>query len=340
MVIDYRQPGLYLVSGDSVKNFSVLESLNMGTAGANPPIRTLAAEVEWVFIALQKRRQMVAQIEVNWLLNGQPSDDAPPWMNTTTLQRIDQAIQLYAKAYMHKRRTRGGGVDALGWLDPTTVTPHETGIKSIYDGYATYVRNSDAGAIFVPREDLLIFEMLGTAELAPDLSAGGATRLAAGILRALSKTADTIFDNNAGLPLMLVKVPAGVVPEERDKLADRFQRLFNRNKGVTGELSTVGVPEGVEVVPLSLKPADLAMDTLAQPRITAILAAHDVPKSMVMGDTANFATAEAERQNFALSIGYRLKHLADIINRDPDIQKMGWEMDVQPEKSAVSVETE
>lgn len=339
------KPGIYVVTGNEAKNLSLTNPADWGflSSDTDPSLSTLARDVEWVFIALEKRRNQIAQTPFQWL-NGAAEIDPPFMLDTDMFERIDMALQLHSRAYMHKRRVRSGRrFTALGWMDPTTITPVTENNPNIYDGYTQYRRmtneNSHDGGVLIDAADLVRIERLGISELMPGTSAGQATQMAASILRALNKTADSIYDRNNGLPIMLVKVPKGASAQERTRLAGRFRALFNSKSRAFGESQkTVGVPEGVEVEPLSFTPDKLVMSEQAEARITAILAAHGVPKSMVMGDTANYATAQAERQNFALVIGHRVKWIASKFNSDPDMQALGLSCDVNVQEMTVTLE--
>lgn len=342
------KPGTYVVVGGQateLKNLSLLDPSAWGLEAGetNPSLAALARDVEWVFIALEKRRNQIAQTPFQWLENGREIE--PPFMlDSDMFERVDIALQTYSKAYLHKRRLRGRKFDALGWMDPTTIQPVTETRPNIYEGYTQYRRMMNENdtvdnAPLIPSGDLVRIERLGMSELMPGSSAGEATKAAAQIIRAINKTADGIYDNNNGLPIMLIQVPQGTADKERTRLANRFRALFNSNSKYFGQRQkTVGVPEGVNAVPLSISPEKLVMSEESEGRITAILAAHGVPKSMVMGDTANYATAQAERQNFALTIGHRVRWIASKFNADPDMQALGLSCDVNVQEMAVTLE--
>ena len=341
------KPGLYVVSGESTKNLSLIDpqawfGLEGFNADTNPSLQTLKRDVEWVFIALNKRWQQFEQTPHAWMQGDSEIKIAPFGLDIFTLARIDEALQLYGKAYLHKKRSRVRMLD-VGWIDPTTVKPDDTADYSIYDGWTQYIsEGSDpAGRAFrrvIPASDLIKFERLGTGELQIGVSAATATRLAAGILKGINSTADTTFDNN-GLGVWLIRVPQYVSSDDKQRLRDRFYRLFNRNTG-TSEHQTMAVPDGVEAERLSLAPSDLAMTELSEPRITAVLAAHDVPRSIVFDDASNFATQQGSRQGFALTIAHRLAYIAKTINSDPHVAQAGLTLDVRTKELTVNLEEE
>lgn len=316
-------PGYYVTQ--DMKSFSPIDLAEMiGGGRAAPSVRTLARTVEWVFVALNTRRDRMEQVaaEIDWMVGDKVQDS--PWLglDPSTISRIDRALRLHSTAYFHKRRTNRNRVDKLAWLDPVSIWPKNPHLASLYDGHSLYTLNTTGTPEDVPVEDLIRFEILdvGAWEISP--SAAQATSIAAQVLRGISKTADSIFDRNNGLPTLLVKVPDGTDKEEIEELEDYFSRFFNRLRGAGSDQKTVAVEESVEIEPLSLAPKDLAFDDVGKDKIRAILAAFQVRESEVFGNAANYATAERDTREFTRSLIATAKYIANVFNEDPDLKRM------------------
>lgn len=329
----------YYVTTD-MKSFDALDVSGWlsTNSSANPSAAQLAREVEFVFIALNRRRDRIGEIRRQWFENSREIARPPLLLADDILARLDYAVQLYGRAYLHKRRVRRGNglVDALGWLDPAKLIADKNDVD-LYEGPQTYKRRGQ-NSEDIPVDDLLRFERYATGEWELASSAGEATKLAASILRAVNRTADSIFDRNNGLPVMLVKVPAGTDPQEVQEVENRFKRLFNRIRGAGSDQKTIGVEDDISVEALSLRPKDMNMGEIAQDRIRAILAAHDVPESEVFGNAANLATAERDTRVFVRTLVGRLEWLARVIANDDDMMRQGVRVEIFGDEMLVNVE--
>ena len=333
---DGLKPGLYLQVGAEMKAIRTPQDgyiSNWGEFGdwltdyhGHPSLESLAEQVAWIFVAINKRRQQLLEIPYAWL-RGKEESEIPPFNMPFKqhLQQIDTAMQLYGEAFLYKRRNIGG-MFTIRWLDPQTIEPdYETATD---DGIQQYLRLLDNGQkMALPATDVIRFVLPGLRELRPGPSAGTATRLAASVLRGIDQTASTLYKNNA-LPVMLVKVGVGTAQPEVEKTESFFERLLNRNKG-TNEVRVVAVAGEVEVVTLSYAPKDLDQSPLTKQQIETILAAHDVPQSAIKSDAANYATAVAAMRGFVSAIGARFEYIAAVYNEDLDLMKAGFTLQVR-----------
>lgn len=341
-MIDYNtlRPGLYLQSGNSIKSLQIaLEAWRSNDYGTGAPdnVETLAAAVAWVFIALERRKQRLSELPFQWRQAGEDIPALPFRFNThETMPRLDEAIQLYKRAYLLKQRGAGtGALVGLRWLDPTTMSEDKKSWTPEM-GIQNYIRTVDGRKGDIPASDLMVFQIPGMRELGPGTSAGRATSFAGQILYGVQQTADTVYDNNA-LPPMLVNVPEGTLETDKDTLVGRIRALLNPKKKGTREHRVIGVvnggDKGVEIVPLNIKPDDLAMPELSEQFRDAILSGHFVPISEALSNASSRQTSDSnDAMRLTATMGARADWLASVINTDPDMQALELTLDYFPEK--------
>lgn len=331
-MVDYTnlKPGLYVQRGNNIKGLDNLAAF-LGGEGAYTPsdVRTLAAKVAWVYIALSVRGEFINQIPYSWRRDDDEVEVAPYLLSMReVIPQIDEALQVYSRAYLLKARARRG-IQYIRWLDPASMEPDPDSVEPPF-GYRRYLRTLDNGQrVAISADDLIVFRNAGLGELEPRPSATSASTLAAQVLYGIGMTADTYFDNN-GLPVMLVMVSPSTQAPEVERIESRFARIFNRNKG-TKEFRTIGVKNDVKVEKLSLAPSDLAMDTLSEAQIKQVLGAHRVPMTVAMSDATNRSVAEVDLRSIVTTMGARFEYIADVFNRDPDIMRDGYSLHVQPD---------
>lgn len=327
--MDYSKlkPGLYLQQGEKIK--ALTADAHWPAHGQNTPLEKLTATVAWQYTAIDRRQEMINQIPYQWQVGDEDVDRGPYGINVKLFApRIDKCLQLYAYAAILKQRVSGGQVVGLRWLDPTTIEPDYDTVTP--DGFVYFWRTGSGPRRPIPAGDIIYIYLPGMREMQPASSAALASSLPAQILKGISETADTFFDNN-GLPVMLVKIPDTTSSEDKDRIEDRFRRLFNRNRG-TKEIRAAGISERVEVETLSLTPDDLSMPELTDTEIDQIMAVHGVRKSQVLGNAANRSVAITDQRAFVSMMGARLEFIAEFINNDPDIAATGYELVVKTEQ--------
>lgn len=334
---DYNglKPGVYLQHGDKIVKTAGKEYIGsfndlLFGSGGQRSVERLASSVGWVWSAIKERKQQILEIPQEWHQNENVIDFVPfgaKWMELE--QRIDESLQYYSVAYALKQR-QGRRVVGVRWLDPTAVTPDENSKNTVTEDYDYYFYHvGDGQRQRIARADMFVWKIPGMRELEPGTSAAVATKLAASILHGISQTANTFYGNNA-LPVMLIIVPDHTAPQEKERLQDRFKALFNQGEG-TLKNRTVAVSQSVEVRPISLAPKDLAQKDLEDSEVDLILAAHSVPKSIVLANAANYATDIAARRAFVSTMGGRLSFIAEVINTDPDMMALGLSLVVMVE---------
>lgn len=343
---DELKPGVYLQYGDNLKSVgreylgsfaAFLKDVQEGGRS----VEQLAEAVGWVFVALNKRKMKILEIPYHWERNGDEIEYAqmPIKLKSRQLwQQTDESLQLYSQAYYLKQRV-GRRLVGLRWLDPVTIEPdYDTATPE--NGVTRYWYTKDNGpfAKTLPAEDVIAVTLPGLRELQPGTSAGVATRLAAAIVRGIGETSATFFGNNA-LPITLVIVPESAGQAEISRLEAFWKRITNQGRG-SNEMRATATRGDVKIETLSLAPKDLAQRELEDAQVDLILAAHDVPRSVVLSDAANYATDLAAARRFTAAMGSRLEYIASVINEDADIMAMGLEMVVNVEHHADMKEDE
>lgn len=333
-MIDNLKPGLYIQHGNkytALKSVSNLADLMLN--GRASSLDALAAQVSWVFIALNKRRNRLLELTWEWQQDGEAMDGTPYDMPfKEMIQQVDESMQLNATAYFYKQR-RGRQLVGIRWLDPNCVTPDMDTASHAKGGIQQYWYETNVGmqavGRWLPKEDLIVFKRPGLRELLPSASAGLATRLAAEILRAMEQSTDSFYASG-GLPITLVFVPPGRERERDENLVPRIRRLFNPRKRKTGEHRVAGVSTDVKIEQLSLAPKDMMQGETEKSKILAILAAHDVPESEVY-EASNLATRREDIESIVLAVGGRLQYIADVMNMDDELRAAGYSLTVNLE---------
>jgi hypothetical protein len=330
------KPGLYLQMGDSVKSLTLNSPdgwQNILGRGRTPSAETLAAEVSWVFIALDRIKQAVSEIPIQWQVKGQDVDELPlDWDYWDDLPRIYESLKLYGYAALRKYRGRGRLANTavtIRWLDPAALTPNETTASAI-DGYQDFLYSTDKGQIRLAREEVIFIASKGMREVKPGSPAAAASSLAAQVIHSMDSTADTFFDTNA-LPPMLVTVPATTQENDRKRIESRFRRIFQARRNDSGN-KTIGVSDGVKVEKLSFAPEQWALTAIEDGKKDAILLSYGVHPAIVYKDV-NLAEAREKMKQFISQVGGQLERvIARNINNDPDMQRLGIQLIVNTQQ--------
>jgi len=328
-MINYNQaaklaPGVYLYAGGQVKAIANVDTL-LGTAKLDAA--SLANSVSWSYIALRMRRVRLREFEHRWTLRGQERDDGlANWL--VLVPRIDEAVQLFGRAYLYKIRDGARRISALKWLDPRTVTVPQNAVGD--DGTIEYYERTVNGRLIkIPGDDVIEIIERGLPEVHPTQPAAEAARNVLQATYNLERVLEFVARNPT--PVGLLVVPDGTPVEERGKLRAFFSFLLNPKSTDAVEQRIEPVTAGVEFRKISFDPGDLTDRDADILRAKAILAAYGVPSSEVL-DSANYATAMVKRRQFLAELGGAAKLYAGIINADPDVSKLGWAINVYPEQ--------
>ena len=232
----------------------------------------------------------------------------------------------------------GKQIQALNWLDPDTVTP-DLETATLKDGIRRFERKKDNGKTeWIAAEDLVWFRRAGQRELQSDPSPLEASRKSAEVLYNLARLEDFFYEG-AGMPIMLVMIPAGTNKNDKKEIEGRFKRLANAMRNPQ-EIRTMAVREGVTIEQLSFSPRDLDLESSEKRNRDKVLAVHLVPLSIAMSNAANYATAISDQIQFAGTMATRLESIAETFNADADFMAAGYTLDVRRNELPVNQEEE
>ena len=326
-------PGVYLQHGDSVKSLEILRSeiFDLGSKSAPVDVDTLAAQVSWVYIALSLRKERILEVPMSWRKSGElVSGPDVEFKMRGLLPRIDEAIQLYGRAYLYKLRNANGNFAGVRWVDPLTITPEvDSGFRRP-EQVNWYTRElSGRDDMDIPAKDIIDITVRGQRELVPAPAAAAATSLAAQIVHGMQSAQDNVYDNNA-IPPVLINVPQNIDEQEKLRLQSFWRRLYNRDRGSDGGQRVVAVRDGVTVQQVELDFSKLLMTEIEESQVLSILNAHGVHDAIGRADaSANRSTREEATRNFIATLGARAEFIAEIINDDPDMIALDLELNFQ-----------
>ena len=206
------------------------------------------------------------------------------------LIRTEMAQSLLAVSYWHVLKNRVK-VTEVRWLDPRTITPNYTRFK----GLVSFGRAVSGQNKTIPVEEVAYVWRPGLAELGPGVAPGQVAARKAGIADNMDTFIEMFFEKGA-MPTTVVFSETRPDEPERGRIKGYLERLM------TG----VGNAFGIEVLNSSLKFEQLTpplkdmiipdIEDSAQEGI--IIALVGGARSVIMGGSANFATAETEDINF------------------------------------------
>lgn len=328
MQLNNLKPGVYFWDGgNNVKSFVDWRTYETQFGGSTGDLlRVVRNLIGWEFAAIEKRRDTLAEIPYEW--EGTKEAD-PLGLSMEMLQRIDEALQTTGAAYLWKDRG-AFGVKLLGltWLDPRTMTPNvqDANVRDDIDWYQRnpmHLQVTGADELTIKTVDLLRFQRLGLRELVPETSATAAISVVASALRVMYRTSEQALAQGA-IPPKVVVVPPSTSKEDKLSLRQWLERVVRRNLE-SPEQQFVPVSSGIEFHDLVLAPNTLFTPGLReyeQNLITQLLAAHQVPQTLIFDSASNFATARQTKTNFVQIMAQRLEKIAKRINTDPDIVRL------------------
>ena len=345
--IDYAglKPGLYVQRGAHIKALDISRGGNetwLQALGFDRRVNAdeLTNKEAWTNVAITRRVEMLQSIPYAWVQGESDMEDGPFGMRMRPLlAQIDKALQTKTNgAYLYKLRGMGKQIQAMIWLDPDTVTP-DMDTATLKDGIRRFERKKDNGKTeWIAAEDLVWFRRAGQRELQSDPSPLEASRKSAEVLYNLARLEDFFYEG-AGMPIMLVMIPAGTNKNDKKEIEGRFKRLANAMRNPQ-EIRTMAVREGVTIEQLSFSPRDLDLESSEKRNRDKVLAVHLVPLSIAMSNAANYATAISDQIQFAGTMATRLESIAETFNADADFMAAGYTLDVRRNELPVNQEEE
>ncbi len=202
------------------------------------------------------------------------------------------SLILRSEAFIFKKMSMLNTVYALRWFSPLATKPIWTA-----DGLTSFERKAKKN--FEPERydasEMVYFWIPDPLEeTKPDSPIAAAAMAAAGVLFSVDVFAATFFDRGA-IKATLLTVEGNLAPQERNRLKSWWDRFY---RGVKNAGAAEVVNANVKPVIVGEGLSELADTALTGERREEIATTLGVPHSMVFSNSANFATAQQDEQNF------------------------------------------
>ena len=334
------KPGVYITNGTETKSIDGFASLlddGGQTITGRVDIEELASSVAWLYACFKILSDKVSRLPREITTPSEDvveEEDLPLDINLTDLLwRTEYSRNLYAAAYWYKLRNRRT-VAGVRWFDPVSIEPLVSGNEGLVGFKRRLQHGHEVYPVVNGESDVMWFWLPGLREAEPGIAPASVVQTASEVLRSIDQFSDKFFDQGA-MPFTLLKIPAGTSDAERDRLEDRFNRFVS---GVRNAFKPVAVKSSVEVERISFAPSELAMKELSDTKRDEILAATGIPLSLLLGNAANYATANQDAQNLIEdTISPHADAIADVINRQL-LKKLGYRLEFHPERLAIMQE--
>ncbi len=344
--VDYGglKPGVYLQVGANIKAIDVNRGTDdswLAILGFEDSVSSsvLADKEAWTFTALSRRAEWLQAVPHGWVQGDNEIEPPYDLQMNEFLPQVDKALQTKEHgAFLYKLRGVGKVVTKLVWLDPDTVSP-DLDTFTHKNGITRYIRKKEKGGKdYIRAEDIIWFKRPGQKEGQSDPAPLEASRKSAEVLYNMGRLEDFFFEG-AGLPIMLVMVPAGTSDNDKEELRSVFHRMANALRSPR-EIRSIAVREGVTIEQLSFSPKDLDLAPTEERNRNKVLGVHQVPQSIAMSNAANYATATSDQVQFANTMATRLEGIAETFNNDADMMLAGYQLVVRREELPVLQEEE
>ena len=332
--------GSYIIGG-SEKGLTIHDIINYNLPGADyAEAQPVSVEAAYAQEGWFKRCADV----FGWSLSGlpwsvsKPGAEEPLWTYDTSapedlewlhiedfLFRCGVSLKLTGAAYALKPQTMGQS-DPLQWFSPSTVTPIQTA-----EGISAFKRLANGKEFTIPAEHMVYIYKPGVfAEQGPGSSEGVAAKVYAQVLLdQATYTSDQLRSGLIKKTIFTADKDARPPDELQKKSIKEFLRRFILGaKGTPPEVLTGGI--NAQMIGSDL--SDLASEELSNLAREAIATSLGVPHSIVMSNSANFATAEQDNLNFLTT---SVLPVSNVVSRSLNAQLfkgLGLEFKFEPAK--------
>ena len=298
---------IYRTDGTSLKALSLDSLLGSGfeqglLRAASTPAAYYAI-VPYVRRAANLRANAVASVPLTLERRGVDVSGKAEWRGLmqnlrTVLRWTEFAVCLSPNGATWRKVTNRVGTNPTPeWLLPSAVYPvvdAALGLTSVR--YTRPFGVSDAGTIDYLALDEVVRFWLPNLERAnwPGPPPGITALAAAGVLANKDSFLENYFQRGA-IKSVLLQVPPDSKPADRDRLTTWWRSMTN---GIGNAWRSVVVSTAVTPVVLGDGLKDMNNAELTREYRQEVAAAFDVPQSMLMQDSANYATAQIDRVSF------------------------------------------
>lgn len=313
-----------------------------GRHEVNKTVRELKAQVGLVYRGVDIRAQSI--MRVPWQLRRgetvlwySEADDVPAefaWLEDLPdfIGLIEACLCLTAQAFIYKQSNRSG-VRGLQWFSPLSVAPEWDEVAGLKHFERRLMSRVD---YYKPEDIIYIWRRDPLHETMPDTAPAQAAMASANVLYSIDQFVTGFFQRGA-IKAMLLQVPQNTPQQERDKVKAWWQRFFN---GITDAWSTNVVSTEVKPVMVGEGLESLTNDVLTAERRNDVATTLGIPHSILFSNSANYATAKQDEQNF-----YTMTILPDVrlIQKQLNAQlfrRMGLQLRFLPNEMDVFQEDE
>ena len=330
---------LFMVDGQ-VKNIELSqyppEAWNWYSGKPNDKDDLLYALVPAVYRVADMSAQAIADMPfIIMNENDDEIDTSENWQNTLgfmenpreLLRLWRMSIFMYNRAYGFMEASKGKR--EMVYIRADTITPK---LDPKTGKLTEFIRTIGAGSKRYPVDDGPIFYMFkrdySTEVLPSEYSEFNALMTAAGVLRHSDSNLLRFFERGAIPPSMLFVKGVMAIDEDVKKLERVWDRVI---RGFYDYLGKVFQGEGIEVHKLTDGLRDLTNDELYKTRVQDIALAAGMPLSLLLANSANYATASVEYMLwFRHSVIPMAKFMQESINLRL-LKPLGYKLVFQPE---------
>ena len=251
------------------------------------------------------------------------------------LWRLSLFVANAAYGYIDRQKVGGRNVDKLRYIAPTTIT-----IDADADGLRGFERQIGARKIYWQAADPRVVHMFrrdyDTELLPSDNTELNACLASAGIMYYSDNFIRDFFKRGGIKPTMLM-VKGIPQPAAQERLETYWDRLM---RGMTRVVGKVFNADMIEAKQIGAGADDLKDTALYRQAIENVAMASGIPLSLLLANSANFATAQAEYASwYRDSVTPWANFVADALN-DTLFARMGLRMEFRPEQAAPGQEEE
>lgn len=221
--------------------------------------------------------------------------DDMPWLRRMKplLGLTEAAILLRSEAFWLKDANMLGQVRDLRWLSPVTMKAKWDKTLGLV-GFERRLRGAGEPETFSPDEIVYTWAPDPMHETKPDSPAAEAAVMSAGVLYNTNVFVANFFERGA-VKATLLTVDGEMRKNERERLRDWWRRLLS---GVKNAGNTEVIQSTVKPVIVGEGLSELSNTDLTGERREEIATALGVPHAMVFSNSANYATAQQDKENF------------------------------------------
>lgn len=237
------------------------------------------------------------------------------------------SMELHGAAYFGVNKKIGKPV-SLAYFDPTTISDIRSVQSGKKEGYS-WQRQVNSVIKTVYSWDMLhVFELDPFVEIGEGRSSASSALLSGKASHALSRFAENYLSNGA-VRATIFEMPTGTTRAQGEQFTAWYKRLFTGKRSgsvgayPSGHVAAHTIGDGI---------GDVSSLELDKSLAIQVASAFQVPLSVVLGDSSNYATAEVEWEQFYVAkILPAAQRIIDAINAQV-LSEMGYVIYLEPDR--------